>query len=875
MDCNNPYDLRTMVADQVKVFTKNIPVFAELRKVIIATLQDKTAGLSGSPLIHGRVKQVDSFAEKCIRKCEKYPQPAWQLTDLCGVRVVVNSLDAIPAIRRCIEDNFLILEDEDTSGRLGDMEFGYQSIHYIVALDPAKSSGYSTSGRRIPEKLFAARTGSVALKKSLPAGPVYKAEIQVRSLLQHAWSDAIHDNLYKTEMKRKPHHLLRESALVAALLEDADNSIVKLIKGADQYRSYYGAYMEPEEIEHEIEIQKVVLDSNPDNRNAALKIARLSDCLGKDADTKRVEGTLAPFEKSGDPALLRELGMVRLKNRKKATGRKNIVKSTEMNPDDPDTWCELGLTYFQHKDYGQALKYYEKAFEVDPDYPRALMRFIECKILDGSDGSLEFLPLIKQNLERAIDISYRRIATGIHIPHAWYDIGFFALLLNRPDESIEAYGKAILTTSSKKIITGIYDSLTAIHGKVRHKNIALNDGIRLVRSYLRVVLTGRFNRKPHVYLSGCDDELDGFKTLSPCYRDGKKSVYKKGKPVVIVAGSCSQGSEVSLDGYERIIEEAFEGFNGIICSGGTDAGISGVIGRLTNLGGQAVRLGYLPKGESCMKGYECIYTMPGDFSVYEPVMMWSDILAAGIAPNSVRVIGVGGGAVSCLEYQLALLVGAQVGIISDSGGTGSTLLKDRDWLAASTVPSHSGNSKKQLLGLPADTETLRAFIYPTFPSKLIRRNDRETIARGMHEKYTELMQQDIARRLQNLADWKELDATFRDANYGFVDHIDQKLQRIGLTLRKITGAKPARHGSKIEARIERKKELLAKMEHGRWVIDRLEDGWRLGERDEEKKTRPQLIPWGDLDSSETEKDYNAITELPEILADLGYEIIAL
>ena len=341
-------DLRRMVAAQVEIFTKNISHFRELKNVILGTLQDGTAALPGSPLIHGRVKQIDSFAEKCIRKCEKYSQPAWQLTDLCGVRVVVSSLDTIPAIRQFIENNFLILETEDTSGRLGDMEFGYQSVHYIVALDPEKSSFYSTIGKRIPKKIFEARTTSKALKASLSPGPVFKAEIQVRSLLQHAWSDAVHDNLYKTEMKIKPQHLLRESALVAALLEEADNSIVHLTKGADQYQSYYGAYMTPEEIEHEIKIQRTVLASNPGNKKAALKIARLSDCLGKDADTRSVENDLTPFEKSGDAGLLRELGMVRIKNGKKATGRKNIVTSTEMDPGDPDTWCELGLTYFQN-----------------------------------------------------------------------------------------------------------------------------------------------------------------------------------------------------------------------------------------------------------------------------------------------------------------------------------------------------------------------------------------------------------------------------------------------------------------------------------------------------------------------------------------------
>lgn len=865
---HNPVALKRMVAGQVTLFTKNISYFNELKNVILGTLQNVTARLPGSPLIHGRVKQIDSFAEKCIRKCEKYSQPAWELTDLCGVRVVVNSLDAIPAIRQCIEENFLILENEDASGRLGEMEFGYQSVHYIVALNPEKSGCYSTIGKRIPKKLFSTRTSGKALSESLPAGPVFKAEIQVRSLLQHAWSDAVHDNLYKTDMKEKPHHLLRESALVAALLEDADNSIVNLTNGADQYRSYYGAYMTPMEIEHEIAIQRIVLESNPDNMKAALKIARLSDCLGKEADTRRVEKDLIPFEESGDAAILRELGMVRLKNGKKATGRKNIVKSTQIYPDDPDTWCELGLVCFQEKEYSQALKYYGKAFEVNPDYPRALMRFIECKILDGSDGSLEFLPLIKQNLERAIDISYRRISTGIHIPHAWYDIGFFALLLDRLDESLAAYGKAILTTSSEDMVDEVYNSLTAIHQKIRQKNIALNKGTRLIRSYLRVVLVGRFNKKPHAYLTKCNAELDGFKTLSPCLRDNKRSVYKRGKPVIIVAGSCAQISADILGGYIPVIEKAFTGFNGIICSGGTDAGISGIIGRLNNLGKQAIKIGYLPKGENCMEGYECYHTLPGDFSPYEPIMMWSDLLTSGISPNSVRLLGIGGGSIAWVEYQLALLLGAKVGLFRDSGGASSKILEDRDWHSASVAAYNSAISKKQLLSLPVDIEALRSFIYPTVPSKLVKKDDRETIAREMHEKYTGHMKEDIAEKLQNLADWEELGETFKSANWAFVDHIDQKLARINLTLRKAPGKK-----TKPYAFSKKQIEFLAEMEHGRWVIDRLEDGWKLGERDDKKRTRPQLIPWKDLNESERKKDVRAIKELPKILSEKGYEII--
>ena len=390
------------------------------------------------------------------------------------------------------------------------------------------------------------------------------------------------------------------------------------------------------------------------------------------------------------------------------------------------------------------------------------------------------------------------------------------------------------------------------------------------------MLTGRFRKKPQLYLANCDAELDGLSTLSPTVRDNKKPVFKKGRQVVIVAGSCSPSSGDLLAGYAGIIKEAFAGFDGTICSGGNNAGISGLIGSLTNLGEQAVRLGYLPKGERCMNGYACISTLPGEFSGYEPIMMWSDILVSDITPNSVRIVRVGGGAVARLEYQLALLLGAQVGLFADSGGACSKMLKDQDLLSAAAVPIHSRNPKYQLLSLLADSETLRAFIHPTLPSKLIGRGDREAIAKGLHDKYTALMKEGVAARLQNLADWEDLDDTFREANLSFVDHIDQKLQRIGLTLRKIPSkTPPVEHDPRIAAKIEQNKHLLAKMEHGRWVIDRLEGGWGIGERDDHGRTRPQLIPWDDLSSKEMAKDFKAIEGLPEILANEGYAIVKL
>ena len=49
----------------------------------------------------------------------------------------------------------------------------------------------------------------------------------------------------------------------------------------------------------------------------------------------------------------------------------------------------------------------------------------------------------------------------------------------------------------------------------------------------------------------------------------------------------------------------------------------------------------------------------------EPLRNWQDILASGINPKDVKLVGVNGGKISALEYRIALSLGARVGIIKD------------------------------------------------------------------------------------------------------------------------------------------------------------------------------------------------------------------
>jgi hypothetical protein len=112
----------------------------------------------------------------------------------------------------------------------------------------------------------------------------------------------------------------------------------------------------------------------------------------------------------------------------------------------------------------------------------------------------------------------------------------------------------------------------------------------------------------------------------------------------------------------------------------------------------------------------------------------------------------------------------------------------------------------------------------------------------------------------------EIPALFRSSNEDAAAHADIKLDTIGYRRR------PARPGEvpppvrPTPAQVE----LLAQIEHNRWMAERLVAGWRYGHRDDAKKRRPAFKAWADLtDAHERAKDVSQIRALVSALNAIG------
>jgi ppGpp synthetase/RelA/SpoT-type nucleotidyltranferase len=156
---------------------KDFVKYAELLELVLKKIAEN---ISLESIVQTRAKTVTSYAEKIQRpgKAELYSlNPVEALTDLCGGRIILPTLDDVKKSCQIIEENFKIQweDSEDKLDTLGKDQFGYLSHHYIVQLNP----------------------DSIYLQDlDVPDGIYHlKAELQTRTLLQHCWSVIQHDNL--------------------------------------------------------------------------------------------------------------------------------------------------------------------------------------------------------------------------------------------------------------------------------------------------------------------------------------------------------------------------------------------------------------------------------------------------------------------------------------------------------------------------------------------------------------------------------------------------------------------------------------------------------------------------------------------------------
>ena len=820
-------DDREWLRDQVARYRHAFPRYRSYARFLSECLGRAAAEIAPLAIVQTRPKAVASFADKALRKRGQYADPVSQFTDLCGGRVIVRTRSEVASFSEFVKARFLVDWENsvDHVHRLQPTEFGYRSAHYIVAIDSRDQAV------RVPPNIRG-----------------LKAEVQVRTMAEHAWADFAHDLSYKGAFAL-PRQWQREIAILSAKLEDVDVGFARIEDSLRRYAATYGTFLGEERASEEMRTLRAILEHDPANARLAWRIGHLAISRGDWATAVEV---LAPFvdpahPEGADPAVLRDLGVALCKvHRASPTGRpyrlgQRYLELAGAAPRrDADAVASLAGTW-RGIDDARARSLYLQAFELDPTDIYPLSNVLEDWARTDGESSLPLLrPLLGPAIGRCID----QAAVGVNVPWVYYGLGKLWLLKAEPGESLRAYAKAIHTSTATFMIQGSLDSLERL--------APLGDrlgGYDHARLLLALGLLARF---PSL------EAADRLRDLLPAQTRARR--LEGGQPVVIVAGSTREGAIGDQQAWREVLVEGFRDFAGTILSGGTTAGVSGLVGEVRTSSPDRIRaIGYVPRTVSPAtedRRYSELRRTEGDgFTVLEPLRAWSDILLSEIRPAQVTVVGVGGGEISAIEYRLALAFGARLCLVRGSGGEAARMLADADWQGADG-----------LVGIPADGATLRAVIGSAglaLPEEL-----REAVARGVHERYRDARAVDRADADPAMRDWEQLREDLKESNRLQADHAIAKLREIGC------GVRPAsERPSPLMTFTDNEVETMARMEHGRWNAERLLQGWVLGERrDVDAKVTPYLVPWSELSEEVREFDREAVRRIPEFLAEVGLEV---
>ena len=203
-----PRKPRSKVADHgspVRQYTESLP---ELRLAADQFVQLVTSFLDDAGInyltVTGRAKSVASFAAKAARTVDgrlSFADPLREITDQIGVRVITYVQSDVQAVVDLLEDQVVVHEDRDMGQETAsEGRFGYASRHLLVGLDPGRAN-------QADHQLLHGR----------------QAQVQIRTVLQHAWAEFEHDIRYKGSIPDE--HVRdfdRRFTLAAGLLELAD-----------------------------------------------------------------------------------------------------------------------------------------------------------------------------------------------------------------------------------------------------------------------------------------------------------------------------------------------------------------------------------------------------------------------------------------------------------------------------------------------------------------------------------------------------------------------------------------------------------------------------------------------------------------------------
>ena len=147
----------------------------------------------------------------------------------------------------------------------------------------------------------------------------------------------------------------------------------------------------------------------------------------------------------------------------------------------------------------------------------------------------------------------------------------------------------------------------------------------------------------------------------------------------------------------------------------------------------------------------------------------------------------------------------------------------------------------------------------------------ETLARAAHQEYVEIQLEAGETSIANpsIVPWEELNEETKESNRLQADHIITKMKTIGCMIAPLMD-----WDAELFNFTAQEIELMAEMEHVRWMSERLQAGWTYaeGEKNIIKKTSPYLVNWTELSEEIKNIDRDIVKRIPKLLAKVDLQV---
>ena len=329
------------------------PVYNEILQALYAQVRQILEDHGSFPTIKHRVKRFEAYFDKLV-KMSRHEQGVDQaaITDLLGLRIVCPFLEDLEAIENLIKGNFNVVELDRKGSRHSVGEFGYDSVHFLIRIDP------------------------IYRKQELP----YTAnvcEVQLRTILQDAWAEVEHELIYKSDISLPNVSIRRKLAALNATLTLSDlifqeiRDYQKDIRDRDRKRRQSVEAKLPAQPGIDQDLFLSTLDGKP-----AAVGGEIDSVIGEANLEKALLAALSAHS-SGQLETAIEIytSILRLKI-------KDSVRALVYN--------HRGMAYFALSDYLRAIRDFSRAITHDPENVRCYNnRALTFRVLQRYDRSLE------------------------------------------------------------------------------------------------------------------------------------------------------------------------------------------------------------------------------------------------------------------------------------------------------------------------------------------------------------------------------------------------------------------------------------------------------------------------------------------------------